>query len=601
MEHPVSTRRMAAIIIGVAAILAFWSSRGDSLVVDEVPHIGAGYSYVRMADMRLNPEHPPLVKDLAGLSLLTLNLKETAFDNAPWRTDVNGQWNFGRTLIFGSGNNPDRIKTFARLPVLAVFFIGSSWLLWRWTRERYGDTASILALVLFAFSPTIIAHARLVTTDMAAAAGVLFSTYFFLRFLRAPARGTFVWSALTLGLALLCKFSNVLLGPYFLIIAVLFGLDGRWHDRRHWIGAARLLGLTVLVGAAAFVCVVWPFYLVHTWNYPPQRQLSDTTSILGWQQNGTLKSVVLWAADKPVIRAAGQWGLGLAMVVQRNAGGNTIYWLGRVVKVGGPWYFPIVYFLKEPLAWWVLVSMAVTALAFHRRRHRGEPKAGTWWSRHTEEWVWLLWLVIYWVVSIRSTLNIGIRHLLPVYPFTIMLVTGRLSVLTDWLRAHDRVRLKWFSWGIALLVGWYIFESVHVFPYYLTYFNQIAGGPSGGYRYVVDSNLDWGQDAIRLSRWVTDHGIARISVDYFGWTDVGYYLKSRYVWTTSTQWKSARDFLRNNRSDGWLAVSATFLQNSNGEKTFPDSAVGNYRWLLDYQPETVVGHSIFVWHIVAPQ
>ncbi len=587
-----------AIIIGVSLVLALLSSLGDSPIVDEIPHIGAGYSYVRTGDMRLNPEHPPLVKDLAGLGLLTLGLNESAFNQPQWVSETNGQWTFGRFLIFGSGNNPDTVKNVARLPML-IFFILGAWFIWKWSRERYGDTAALIATVLFSFSPTILAHTRLVTTDMAAAVSVLIATYFFLRLLRDQNRHHFIWSALTLGLALLSKFNTVLLAPYFILIAVLYGLDGHWLGHRAWSRAWRNMLMTASVGLTAFVGVVWPMYMLHTWNYPAERQHTDTESILGWQNKSLLKTFAVWGSDKPIIRATAQYALGLAMVQQRSEGGNTIYWLGRVVKQGGPWYFPIVYFLKEPLAWWVLVSMACTALAFHRRRHTGESKRGSWWTHNTDEWIWLLWLGIYWTVSIRSTLNIGIRHLLPVYPFAIMLVAGRLSILLAWLKAHDHKRFVWFSLTVAGLLGWYTFESVHVFPYYLTYFNQIAGGPSGGYQYVVDSNLDWGQDAKRLGEWAHEQGIKKISVDYFGWSDPAYYLgRDVYVWTSSTQWRDAKDFIRRNRSNGWIAVSGTFLQNSNGEKTFTDNTdSGTYRWLLDYQPETVIGNSIFVYHI----
>jgi hypothetical protein len=269
-----------------------------------------------------------------------------------------------------------------------------------------------------------------------------------------------------------------------------------------------------------------------------------------------------------------------------------------VVKQGGPWYFPIVYFLKEPLAWWVLAAMAVTAAAFHRRRHQDEPKKGSWWTRNGDEWIWLLWLAIYWTVSVRSTLNIGVRHLLPIYPFMILLVAGRLSVLLAWLKTYDKQRMKVFAAVIAILLGWYTFETVNVHPFYLTYFNQIAGGPSGGYRYVVDSNLDWGQDAKRLGQWAEQEDVQKICVDYFGWADPAWYLKQRYVWTSSTQWQGLSDFVERNQCDGWLAVSATFLQNSNGTKTFmDDNARGTYRWLLDSQPYAVIGNSIFVWKL----
>jgi hypothetical protein len=594
VRRHIKTAIIAGIVVGVAVILAVISSWGDSPIVDEIPHIGAGYSYLERGDMRLNPEHPPLAKDIAAAPLLFMGLDDRAFDQKPWTTDINGQWQFGRTLIFASGNDADAIKNMARLAVLAIFFLGACYFVWRWSRERYGDTAALIATILFAFSPTVLAHARFVTTDVPAAAGVLVATYFFLRFLRAPSPGTFIWSALTLGLALLCKFNNVLLGPYFMLVALLYALDGHLARRKAWRRAMRAMVLTTAIGIAAFVGVVWPVYIAQTWNYPIARQATDTRAILASQGDNILKEIALWASDKPIIRGAGHWVLGLAMVRQRSLGGNTIYWLGSVVTAGGPWYFPVVYFLKEPLAWWILAAMAITALAFHRRRFKTEPARGGWFSRNTDEWIWLVWLIIYWSVSIRSTLNIGIRHLLPVYPFTIMLVAGRLSVLTDWLRQHDRIRWKAFSAGIALLLGWYVFESVHVFPYYLTYFNQIAGGPSGGYRYVTDSNLDWGQDLKRLGTWVRDHDIDHLSLDYFGWSDPSYYLKDRYIYTSVGQWRDARDFIARNRSNGWIAISATFLQEAR-YRTNQDN--GGYRWLFDYDPVTVVGNSIFVYHI----
>lgn len=590
----VSTRVCAAAIICVAVALGFTSSINDSPIVDEIPHIGAGYSYVTKLDMRLNPEHPPLIKDLAGIALLPLRLTNSAFLIPSWTTDINGQWQFGRTVIFGSSSDPDTVKMVARMPMLLVFAF-TCWLLWKWTRERYGDTAAIIALILMAFSPTIMAHARLVTTDMGAAAGILAATYCFVAFLRSPTRRSFIFAYTSLGLALLAKFNTVLLAPYFIIIAIVYGLNGH-VGKRATHRAGRMFILTALVGVASFLFVVWPVYIVQTWNYPPSRQLADSKFILQSQPDNPLKAFVLWSADKPVIRAAGEWGLGLAMVAQREEGGNTIYWMGRVVNNGGPGYFPTVYFIKEPLAWWVLVSMALTALIFHHRRRQNEKVPGHFITNNLEEWVWLLWLAIYWAVSIRSTLNIGVRHLLPVYPFAIMLVSGRLSVLLDWLRRHDRQRLKYVSVAVSLLLGWYVFESVHVWPSYLSYFNQIAGGPSGGYRYVADSNLDWGQDVKRLSQWVEADNIEKVSLDYFGWADPVYYLRGRYVYTTNSDWKDANDFINRNQSDGWIAISATFYQES-VNRTLPGT--GSYRWLMDYEPVTVIGNSIFVWHITS--
>mgnify|MGYP001567629925 FL=1 len=577
----------------IALALAFTSTLSDAPIVDEVPHIGAGYSYIARGDMRLNPEHPPLIKDLAGIALAIINPQTSVFSTSSWTTDVNGQWQFGRDLIFESDRSPDTIKVVARLPMLMVFAF-ACWLVWKWARERYGDVAAIMSLTLLAFSPTILAHGRLVTTDMGAATGILAATYCFIKFLRKQNTHTFWWAVLSLGLALLAKFNTVLLGPYFVIAALIYGFQFKFRSLTAWKAGARLVALTVLLGATSFVAVVWPIYIAHTWNYPAERQRSDTASILGGYPDSLLKTTLLWASDKPIIRGAAQWGLGLAMVQQRSAGGNTIYWMGRVVRQGGPGYFPTVYFIKEPLAWWILVSVALTALIFHRRRQPDQPKRSNFYRDNLEEWMWLLWLAIYWIISIRSTLNIGVRHLLPVYPFTILLVTGRISILYEWLRHNDKQRHRIVAVVLAILLGWYAFESARIWPNYITYFNQVVGGSSGGYRFVADSNLDWGQDIKRLGVWMESNNIEKMSLDYFGWSDPSYYLGTRYLYTTGRYWKDAKDFIARNQSGGWIAISATFFLEATN-KTEPGAST--YRWLMDYEPTAVIGNSIFVWHL----
>jgi hypothetical protein len=584
---------LALSIVAVATVFAIISSLGDAPIVDEVPHIGAGYSYVTQLDYRLNQEHPPLVKDLAGLAISRLHFSPEVFFSTPWMREVNGQWDFGRLLIFNSGVNADLVKNLARLPELIFYFV-LCWLVWRWAYERSGPGAACMAVTIAAFSPTILAHARLVTTDVAAAAGVIAATYTFVGFLKKPTRNSFLLAAGVLGLALLCKFNNVLLGPFFLFVGAMWGLDGQWFSRVHWRRAARMFGWTTAVGVVAVLGVVWPVYIIQTWHYPIAHQINDTRSILG-PEPGIIGKLALWASDKPVIRALGHFDLGVAMATQREAGGNTIYWLGTIVQTGGPLYFPLVYLLKEPLPWLILIVMALASLIRPMKRNKKAAKI-SWWTHYRDEWIWLSWLVLYWGVSIHSTLNIGIRHLLPVYPFMILLVSGRISATVQWLHERHPDRVTAYNIMIAVLLGWYVAESVAVFPSYLSYFNELAGGPSGGYRYVVDSNLDWGQDLKRFATWTEQQGIAHIYLDYFGWSDPSFYLKQRYLWTSSNQWKNAADFLAHNQSDGWIAVSVTFFQNANGDKG-PGDTSGTYRWLLNYTPITTIGHSIFVWHI----
>src|SRR3989344_3493904 len=154
-----NSKFIAGIIIVSATVLAIASVWNDSPVVDEIPHIGAGYSYVVQNSYQFNPEHPPLAKDLAGLALLTLNLNQSAFSqkySANWPTDVNGQWNFGRALIFQTGNDATTLVRIAKLPML-LFFIISAWIIFIWTRKIFGNKAALLATFLFSFTPTVIA------------------------------------------------------------------------------------------------------------------------------------------------------------------------------------------------------------------------------------------------------------------------------------------------------------------------------------------------------------------------------------------------------------------------------------------------------------
>lgn len=591
------TKVFAAIIISVSVVLAITSVWNDSLIVDEIPHIGAGYSYLVKHDLRLNPEHPPLAKDLAAIPLLFLKLKQDAFETKPWLSDINGQWEFGRKLIFNSGNNADLITHLAKLPML-LFFILAAVLVFKWGKKLYGHSGGLIALTLFSFSPTVLAHARFVTTDLAALFGILIATYFFINYLESRSPKNFWLAAITFGLALLTKFSTFLLVPYFIVLALIH--SGFRDGRSTRLGSISALGRTILLFIVGVLVVVWPVYFFNTYHYPPAHQKADTTYLLRSYGRRSLADTVIWASDKPGIRALSSYGLGLLMVNQRAIGGNTTYFLGEVTTSSWKKYFPIVYFIKEPLAWWGLVIVALLALlkVIHLQ---GPTLQGSypqhkqqWFKNHFSELAMLLWLLIYWAVSIKSNLNIGIRHLLPTYPFAILLVSGQISKMLDSSRKRTAVFVS--SFLVFFLMTWYVMETAKAYPYYLPYFNQTVGGSSGGYKYVVDSNLDWGQDLKRFSQWVKENKIPKIELDYFGWADPVYYLGNSYERLSSQKYKSAEDFRAHNHTNGWLAVSATFLEGSEGGPPERPSPI-NYLWLQQIQPVTTIGHSIFVYQI----
>lgn len=587
----------AFIIITISVILSIASSWNDSIIVDEVPHIGAGYSYLEKGDMRLNPEHPPLAKDLAAIPLLFLNLNQSAFNTAFWQTDINGQWDFGRYLIFESGNNADLIRHLARLPIL-LFFVLSAVLIFKWARKLYGDLGAIIALILFSFSSTVIAHSRFVTTDMAALFGILLATYFFINYLKNHTTKNLIIAGLVFGVALLCKFSTVLLVPFFMLLALIYRpSSSQGVPKSH--PTLRQFALTLLIFVIGTVVILWPVYYFHTHNYPPERQQHDTEYILTsvYRQISAPLALVVKASGEPLLRPLAQYSLGLLRVLHQNVEPHNVFFLGDVLFRGSHLYFPIVYFLKEPLAWWGLVLIALLMLGWQLKKPSKESfsRGLNFLKNHFEEFAMILWLVIYWATSINSSLNIGVRHLLPIYPFAILLVSGQIAKIVKKAKENFNFRSKALIFTVFFLLSWYVVENIKVFPLYLTYFNQVAGGPSGGYRYVTDSNLDWGQDLIRFSDWVKKNNIPKVEFDYFGWADPAYYLGSRFEWLWATKYLNAEDFKLKNKSDGWLAVSVTFLQTSPGPVEQPEYP--NYLWLHSYQPVTIIGHSIFVYHI----
>src|SRR3989344_160965 len=603
-----NSKFIAGIIIVSATVLAIASVWNDSPVVDEIPHIGAGYSYVVQNSYQFNPEHPPLAKDLAGLALLTLNLNQSAFSknySANWPTDVNGQWNFGRAFIFNSGNDAVTLIRVAKLPML-LFFIISGWLIFIWTRKIYGSTHSInsgqastsavssvlngspqvgsraglLALFLFSFTPTIITHSRLVTTDMAAPFGIVLSTYFFVRYLQGQTKQNFWLAGITFGIAELTKFSTFLLIPYFILVGIVWGYAYHQRIRSMLLGAWK----SILVIVIGFIFIVGPVYQLHLLGYSGEKQQADAKIILSTYGNRLFADPIIWASDKPILRPFAQYGLGLLMVFQRNVGGNQTYFLGQLYQQGVKSYFPIVYFIKEPLPFWGLFAIAIIGFLIYARPR--ERALHEWLKNHFAEVVLFLWIFIYWAFSINANVNIGIRHLIPVYGFTYILLAGQLALIYEKIKAK-----KLYLIGVGLMCAWFLAETIIVFPYYLTYFNQVAGGPVGGHRYVVDSNLDCGQDLKRLASWVNANHIQKISLDYFGWSDQLYYLSSKFYWVSGEKYATKDQFLSDNPVGGYLAISATFYTESQASPKHP------YEWLNNYQPVTIIGNSIFVWHI----
>jgi len=285
------------------------------------------------------------------------------------------------------------------------------------------------------------------------------------------------------------------------------------------------------------------------------------------------------------------------MVFQRATGGNTKFFLGDVTNKGWHLYFPVVYAIKTPLALHILTIIALLSLAWFTTKQRHKKKLKRIINRfynsvknNFPEWSMFIFIAIYWASSLTSNLNIGVRHILPTFPFVYLLISGQIKKIFSLMKKKKIPLLAPITIFIVIL-GWYACSSISIFPYYLTHFNELVGGAKNGHIYVTDSNLDWGQDLKRLNKWLEENNIEKIKVDYFGGATVEYYLGDKYE-----EWHAYWD--RKDLKGSWLAISATFLEQGRAFATKGwDKPTDEYLWTYNYESVAIIGNSIFVYYI----
>ena len=581
------TNILAFCLLLLMFLMALFSMAGDSLTMDEQSHLPAGYSYLTQKDMRINPEHPPLIKDLAAFPLLFIKGINFPSETPGWKDEVNGQWTYGSAFLFSSGNPADEMIFWGRLPMILMLMLLGLFI-FKWSRELYGNQAALLALFLFSFSPTFIAHGRLVTTDVGAATGVLIASYYFVKFLKDSSSKNIIFAGLALGFAELTKFSLILLVPTFVILFIFWAAvksKGGFLNFLKVFGKYLLFFILILAVAGV---LIWAIYQYNVWNYPPERQAQDTQSLLRTTPFPIVRNVLVWVAEQPVIRPLAHYFLGLAMVFERASGGHTMYFLGEVSNVGWKNYFPFVYIVKEPLAMHLLTIIALFFAVLALKPSFPQPwlKFKNWAQKYIAQLALFLFFLIYWAFTLKSNLNLGVRHLLPILPIVYILVSGAIIALMK--PPHQKVKYSL----LAVVLIWQAFTVVSIYPSFLSYFNEIVGGPSKGYLYSVDSNYDWGQDLKRLVQWTEKNKIDKIYVDYFGGASAKYYLKDKFQFWAGD--KNPKEL----PPGSYLAISASPLQIGQGlpGKGF-DLKFGYYGWLNQYEPVARIGYSIFVYRI----
>lgn len=548
-------------LIWLFFFLALSSLVEDSPTMDEQNHVGRGVAFVHTADPRLSLEHPPLTNALSALPLLTMPDLRLPFDHPSWqRQPPDRYWyDFADQLFWRNGNDVTQMIFLARLPVLFLT-LGLALAGYHLARLLWQRPSAPFAFTLLLFDPNVLAHGRLSTTDLGGTLFVLLATLLLWRlWQRGWSLGRWLAAAVGMGLAFGSKLSTLGFVPIWAVVAVLplFTVNG-------WRIAGRRL-LHFLTAGLASIAVVWAIFGFE-W-----RALRFQSDLLAGLNAFAGPMPTFWAGIEQILLLSGQ-------------GRGAAYLLGNFSSDGFVAYFPAAFLVKTPLP--TLLALLVAAIVLPAQRH----------TRRRALFL-LLPALLYFAFAMQSSLNIGYRHLLPTLPFVYVLISG-LWQASRFTRHGSRITVHASRLALGIAVFGLLVSTLAIHPYYLSYFNAAAGGPENGPRLLLDSNLDWGQDLLRLRDWMVQNQVDSVRLGWFGTADPAYYNidnqplpglpRAEYL----SQW-SAPPFNTADPEPGIYAISASSLW----ELPLPGSGV--YAWFRQREPDARVGYSIWIYEVKA--
>ena len=576
----ISRRTEAILLTGFALLfvtLATTSFVQKSPTVDEPLHLFAGYSYLKWGDYWVNPEHPPLAKMLAALPLLAIDIKDgrsqNASDNQVPKSDAGDPpaVSVAQSMLFVQ-NDADTLFFYSKLPMIALAVL-LGFFVYLWSREIFGPDAAIASAFFYTLDPNILAHSSVVHTDLPFATFFFIGTYFFWRTINHSDWKTLLLTALCFGLAAVTKHSF----PAVFLIWVVLGLISilLLRPQRHSTAATLTLFsrwpksgivMVTLLSATMTACVfIWAAYGFRFHSIPGFGQPLALDPLMS--DSSLLRTWVRFIYDYRVFPEA--WISGQLFALERLS--RASYLFGEISDQGFWWYFPVVFAVKTPLPT-LLLSLAAIGRFFFER------------GNYLQRFFLLVPVVLYFALAVASGLNIGMRHILPIYPFLFVLIGGTAAELwrkESWLKRG----------GVIFLGAYYLYCSFSIYPHYFAFFNELVGGPKNGHTVLLDSNLDWGQDLRGLKRWMDHNGVKKINFLYFGKADPLYYGIDAFYLPGS--WV-VRDSL-NNEVPSHLAVSANFLY---GPKLFlTEQEIGFLKSAQLGEPVANIGYSILVYKL----
>lgn len=461
-------------------------------------HWHTGHAYI-------HSEHPPLGPLVFAFLPRLLGIKYS---------DTGSKLADGNSILYENGEYLNTLVLF-RIGNLVFFWLACI-VLYQWLASRNRRSVGVMAVAFFTLCPTVLGHSGVATTDMPITAMLLCTVVFVERAMSRPTYGRWVVAGLVTGLALVAKLSALLFVPVCLLVLLCFSPSPTRFSKSKI--HSFLSGIVYLV--VAFV-VVWSIFGFTTGTLGSIR--IKEYAFDGFP-NGLSKCVVPFP----------EYIAGIVWAKSKLDAGHGDYFFGVAAAGGSVFFFPTVLAIKSPL---VLLAFCLVS------------GVSCWLSIAKRKSDWLEWPMLPIVLSISllaatipSSVNIGVRHLLPIYPFLSVLAADGMYRLMGFI-SGGRVRSAIAKFGLGTSVVWLLADSFVGHPHYLSHFNELALGQPE--RIVLDSDLDWGQGVFELERTCRAHQIERLQVYYFG--------------TASLEKHRLPKEPLSEESDYWTAISLTLL------------------------------------------
>jgi hypothetical protein len=477
---------VATLFLCLFSTLSLIESSRESATNDEVPHIVAGVSYTQTHKLILNPEHPPLLKYLSGLSAQHFTQPNLNLSSKVWKNE--NEWQIGKHVLYNTPrNDPDKIVFWARLPILALS-IALGVVIFVWARAMFGTIAGLAALALYSLDPNMIAYSHLVTFDLGMAFFVTLGSYFLWRGIKNGNTKWFVGLGIAYGLAVTSKVTAVI----FVALWPLLLLPSVVNNGRLKLQQLKYYSRRVLLAYTSTLATIWLVY-IFAFHSSAFHNLSPLPRFF----IDSLKFGFTKSSNKALY----------------------VYYSGHTY-LNEPWpYVPHLFLVKLPiiLIFLFLVGVVITALGISENR-RPYKQVGLY--------VIAPILIIFSIVTVVNNLGV-LRYFLVIFPFMFLLAGFTAAQF-----------FKYFSKpviAILLIVtlGYYAVNLYQFFPNYLTYINEIGGGHINGYKQVAEANIDWGQGLKQLKKYGQRHG-SKLSLIYYGQGDPAYYGLNAVYYSTMT-------------------------------------------------------------------